>query len=61
MHRFMAKLTIELSVCPICKKEFDNYNDLLFNKDEFLSRIEVDNENFFSEHLVFKTNNLIST
>ena len=51
----------EYKNCPICKKELNDYNDLLFNKDDFRSNIEVDNENFYSEHLVFEKHKLISS
>ena len=39
--------------CPICKKEFDNTDSLIFKKDEFMNTIQVDNENFYSDHFLY--------
>lgn len=36
----------------MCKKDFDNSKLLIFKNEEFLNTINVDNENFYSDHLV---------
>ena len=45
----------------MCKKEFDSTKMLIFNNDEFLNTINVDNENFYSDHLIQSKYKLIST
>jgi hypothetical protein len=45
----------------MCKKDFDNTNMLIFNNDEFLNTINVDNENFYSDHLIVGRERLISS
>lgn len=55
------QINFNLQNCPICKKEFDNTKTLFFNNNEFLNTINVDNENFYSDHLVINKERLIST
>lgn len=45
----------------MCKKEFDSTKMLIFNNEEFLNTINVDNENFYSDHLINSRYKLIST
>ena len=55
----------------MCKKEFTETAHLIFNNRylfslihhcrEFLNTINVDNENFYSDHLIFIKDRLIST
>ena len=45
----------------MCKKEFDSTKMLIFNNEEFLNTINVDNENFYSDHLIVNKERFIST
>ena len=45
----------------MCKKEFNTTKMLVFNNEEFLNTINVDNENFYSDHLIQSRERLIST
>jgi hypothetical protein len=45
----------------MCKKEFDKTEMLIFKHEEFLNTINVDNENFYSDHLVLNKDKLISS
>lgn len=45
----------------MCKKDFENTKTLIFNNNEFLNTINVDNENFYSDHLIIHKDRLIST
>ena len=45
----------------MCKKDFDDTKMLIFNNNEFLNTINVDNENFYSDHLILNKDRLIST
>ncbi len=38
--------------CPICKKEFTCTKDLIFDQEQFMNTINVDNEYFYSDHLI---------
>ena len=47
--------------CPNCKKVFEKDGNLKFNINEFLQTINVDNEHFYSDHLIRNSHRLAST
>lgn len=49
------------NTCPHCKKAFNNPSNLQFNDHEFLRTINVDNEMFYSDHLVRDSHRLAGT
>ena len=52
---------VEHMKCPMCNKSYKNGADKRYNLDEFLQTINVDNECFYSDHLIQSKNKLIST
>ena len=52
---------IEHQNCPICKKDFARGADKKYNLAEFLQTINVDNECFYSDHLIKSQFKLAST
>jgi len=38
--------------CPMCKKEFNDTQDLIFDSEQFMNTINVDNEYFYSDHIM---------
>lgn len=61
----IEKWFIEHMNCPTCKKDYKGKADKGYNLNEFLQTINVDNECFYSDHLVksryklAKTNSII--
>ena len=53
---FMQDIT-----CPNCKKVFNDPGNLKFNEDEFLQTINVDNEMFYSDHIIHPEYKLASS
>jgi len=47
--------------CPNCKKSFNDPQNLRFDDKEFLQTINVDNEMFYSDHLVHNSHRLART
>lgn len=45
----------------MCKKDFNDTNQLRFNNDEFLRTINVYNENFLSDHIIKSREGFISS
>jgi len=46
--------------CPICKRNFDGNVNNEFNEREFMHTIAVDNECFYSDHLVDNTRRMLN-
>lgn len=47
--------------CPNCKKVFEKDANNKFNINEFLQTINVDNEAFYSDHLIKNSHRLADT
>ena len=45
----------------MCKKEFNTFQNVNFNDKEFMATINVDNECFYSDHLINDDNRLIDS
>ena len=57
----VEKWFIHNLTCPNCKKRFGKGVNKKYNYDEFLATINVDNECFYSDHLIRTKYKLAST
>jgi len=57
----IEKWFIEYMNCPNCKKSFRGRANKRYNLDEFLQTINVDNECFYSDHLIKSKDKLAHT
>jgi hypothetical protein len=47
--------------CPMCKKEFQMTKQLIFDSIQFMHTINVDNEYFYSDHLINSDDKLMKS
>ena len=57
----IEKWFIEFLTCPVCRRSFKGDENKRYNLAEFMQTINVDNECFYSDHLIKSGHKLAST